>query len=52
MWRIDDITRRISDVTLGTAIVIIHVVIADRLETRRQRLPGNKNVTRAAQINE
>ena len=22
MWRIDDITRRISDVTLGTAIVI------------------------------
>jgi hypothetical protein len=34
-WRLDHVTRIISDATIGTAIVLVHVAMADRLETRR-----------------
>lgn len=35
-WRLDHVTRIISDATLGTAIVLVHVAMADRLEMRRR----------------
>ena len=34
-WRLDHVTRIISDATIGTAIVLVHVAMADRLEMRR-----------------
>jgi hypothetical protein len=36
MWTIGRITKTVSDVTIGTAIVIVHVAMADRLELRRR----------------
>jgi hypothetical protein len=38
MWTIGRITKTVSDVTIGTAIVMFHVAMADRLELRR-RMP-------------
>jgi hypothetical protein len=29
-WRLDHVTRMISDATIGTAIVLVHVAMADR----------------------
>jgi hypothetical protein len=36
MWTIGRLTKTVSDVTIGTAIVIVHVAMADRLELRRR----------------
>ena len=35
-WRLDHVTRMISDATIGTAIVLVHVAMADRFEMRRR----------------
>jgi hypothetical protein len=32
-------TKTVSDATIGTAIVLAHVVLAERLEQQRQRRP-------------
>ena len=36
MLRLDHVTRMISDATIGTAIVLVHVAMADRFEARRR----------------
>ena len=33
---LDHVTRMISNATIGTAIVLVHVAMADRFETRRR----------------
>jgi hypothetical protein len=39
-WRLDHVTRIISDATIGTAIVLVHVAMADRF-AMRQRTDDN-----------
>ena len=48
MWTIADrVVKAVSDVTVGTVIVLVHVALADRSrkqlqlqQTRQQRLPS------------
>ena len=41
-WRLDHVTRMISDATIGTAIVLVHVAMADR-RRRTQADPRRAN---------
>lgn len=39
MWSFADrVVKAVSDVTVGTVIVLVHVALADRTEDRRRRL--------------
>jgi hypothetical protein len=40
-WRLDHVTRMISDATIGTAIVLVHVAMADRHRRTDQRGANN-----------
>jgi hypothetical protein len=54
MWRLDRIARAVSDVTVGTVIVIAHAALAERMRVRARRQlergiePPRNNVRRSS----
>jgi hypothetical protein len=38
-------TKSVSDATIGTAIVLAHVVLAERLEQQRRTYPHARDLT-------
>lgn len=41
MWTLADrVVKAVSDVTVGTVIVLFHVALADRSKTRKQLSPA------------
>ena len=44
MWNLADrMVRTVSDVTIGTVIVLVHVVMADRARDKPKRLVAGRN---------
>jgi len=44
MWTFADrVVKAVSDVTVGTVIVLLHVALADRSKTRKQLAHSTKN---------
>ncbi len=47
MWnQIDRVVRAVSDVTVGTVIVLVHVVLADRQTMKQMRETSLRNHSR------
>jgi hypothetical protein len=41
MWTIADrVVKAVSDATVGTVIVLVHVALADRSKSRKQLVPA------------